>query len=149
MGLGDRDIDGESGLVHAAICVGDGGVTAESNARILCQYGHQYRTVDCRGDAIRTRRDCGLVLRFRKLGNPSVRDHFESGGGLDEWENNGYNIEKSVRELWNGERDVNKLISGVSIESAQIIQRILMHAISFDVQIRDLEEDDNTKSKHA
>lgn len=64
-----------------------------------------------------------------------VRNHFQVEGGLDEYEKNGYKIKNAVHSIWNGERDINQLIVGVTIESAQIIQRILMHTMDIESQL--------------
>ncbi|ETW09505.1 hypothetical protein H310_00073 [Aphanomyces invadans] len=66
--------------------------------------------------------------------------------GLKEIERRGgYNIIPSTHMIWEGERDVAKLIQGLDVDSALIVQRILMHAIAIDKKVDDFVQAEKAK----
>ncbi|OQR99354.1 hypothetical protein ACHHYP_06915 [Achlya hypogyna] len=61
--------------------------------------------------------------------------------GLVELERRGgYKLVAATHDIWEGERDFAKLSVGLDVNSALIIQRILMHAITTDAKVKDLME---------
>ncbi|KDO32926.1 hypothetical protein SPRG_02619 [Saprolegnia parasitica CBS 223.65] len=61
--------------------------------------------------------------------------------GLTELERRGgYKIVDATHQIWEGERDFAKLSAGLDVDSAMIVQRILMHALTADAKVKDLME---------
>ena len=54
---------------------------------------------------------------------------------LDEWEKNGFFIKQAVYSMWEGERDRNKLLNNLNMDSALIVQRILMHTMNIEADV--------------
>ncbi|TDH64767.1 uncharacterized protein CCR75_006240 [Bremia lactucae] len=67
-----------------------------------------------------------------------VRQHFESGSGLDEIDERGYNIKAGTHKIWKGERDLTKIVEGLDTDSAQILQRILLHTLNIERKVREM-----------
>ncbi|RLN77090.1 hypothetical protein BBJ28_00025274, partial [Nothophytophthora sp. Chile5] len=68
----------------------------------------------------------------------AIKAHFEHGTGLDEIDAMGYSIKAGAIQIWQGERDLNVLIQGVSADSALILQRILLHTMDIDQEISEI-----------
>ncbi|RLN31420.1 hypothetical protein BBJ28_00025028, partial [Nothophytophthora sp. Chile5] len=68
----------------------------------------------------------------------AIKAHFEHGTGLDEIDAMGYTIKAGAIQIWQGERDLNVLIQGVSADSALILQRILLHTMDIDQEISEI-----------
>ena len=74
-----------------------------------------------------------------------VKDHFENQSGLDDFHSAGYHgFKPTVQRIWTGERRMDVLRQGLDNDTAQLIQRVLMHTLEFERQLKDLVEDDTT-----
>eukprot|EP00644_Phytophthora_capsici_P006747 jgi/Phyca11/541946/estExt2_Genewise1Plus.C_PHYCAscaffold_80152 len=68
----------------------------------------------------------------------AIKVHFEQGSGLDDLDAQGYTVKAGVIQMWQGERDLNALIKGVSADSAIILQRVLMHTFDIEKQLNEI-----------
>jgi hypothetical protein len=66
-----------------------------------------------------------------------LRRYYEEEQGLDEIEMRGYRIKEATHLIWKGERDMNVLGRGLDIDSAMIVQRILMHTLSIEQKVQE------------
>ncbi|TMW57184.1 hypothetical protein Poli38472_003109 [Pythium oligandrum] len=66
-----------------------------------------------------------------------LRRHYEQENGLLEIEARGFTIKDATERIWQGERDMNTLVTGLDADSALIVQRILMHTFNIEQKIRE------------
>ncbi|KAJ8540753.1 hypothetical protein ON010_g12472 [Phytophthora cinnamomi] len=68
----------------------------------------------------------------------AIKVHFEQGSGLDDLDAQGYSVKAGTIKMWQGERDLNTIISGVDADSAIILQRILLHTLDIEKQLNEI-----------
>ncbi len=74
-----------------------------------------------------------------------VKDHFENKSGLDDFHSAGYHgFKPTVQRIWTGERRMDVLRQGLDHDTAQLVQRVLMHTLEFERQLKELVEDGTT-----
>ncbi|KAH7476161.1 hypothetical protein KRP22_000005 [Phytophthora ramorum] len=83
----------------------------------------------------------------------AIKVHFEQGTGLDDLDAQGYTVKAGAIQMWQGERDLNALIKGVDADSAIILQRIYMHTLEIEKQLKEFiskgEVDDDDEDADA
>ncbi|CAH0515839.1 unnamed protein product [Peronospora belbahrii] len=68
----------------------------------------------------------------------AIKLHFEQGGGLDDLDAQGYTVKARVLMMWQGERDLDTLIKSVDVDSALIVQRVLMHTLEIEKKLNEI-----------
>lgn len=76
-----------------------------------------------------------------------IRKYYEEENGLDEIEERGYRVKDATRMIWKGERNWDKIAKGLDADSALIVQRIFMHSIDIEKQVRQMISEEISTNK--